>query len=507
MTTIAPLPTSDVDLFTDDVLHNPYPALRELRDAGPAVRLTSYDAWVLPRYEHVRAALADHERFSSAHGVGYEDQFNAQMKGTVLASDPPDHTRLRALLSDKLAPRALAKLRTRMSDLADDLVADAVAKGGDAVTDLAAVFPVTVVADLIGLTEEARGPLLSFADAAFNTFGPFNARAQASIPFVGQMFEYLNTVMVPENLRPDGWAAAVHQAADRGDVEAASVVPLLSAYVIASMDTTSSGDADHHGDALGLGQDMQLAAGFAAVHRVRPGQRAPHFARTEAASTITDVQSNSPRAPSSSSTARCSRRHSPAFVQAEKRRGQLDVAAAVRVSERSVERWCQSGESAARSGSRCRVPRARLGDQLGTGALDRGQRVTTMGFGSERGARSTLRCAETVRRQTTPAPGGPTATPRRCATAPTASTNKPRTCPSRSANGYAHPTPHDLVPRQATFAPSRRPARTLAVPAESPSTSSTRASGRHAESTHRTPLLDGQTSPAAALAPPTRWVS
>ena len=35
-----PLPTSDVDLFADDVLHDPYPALRELREAGPAVRLT-----------------------------------------------------------------------------------------------------------------------------------------------------------------------------------------------------------------------------------------------------------------------------------------------------------------------------------------------------------------------------------------------------------------------------------------------------------------------------------
>ncbi|MPY54297.1 hypothetical protein FPZ41_39395 [Streptomyces sp. K1PN6] len=56
------------------------------------------------------------------------------------------------------------------------------------------------------------------------------------------------------------------------------------------------------------------------------------------------------------------------------------------------------------------------------------------------------------------------------------------------------------MPQQATFAPSRRPARTLAAPAESPSTSSTRTSGRHAESTHRTPLLDGQTLPAGALA-------
>ncbi|GHE01539.1 GH92 family glycosyl hydrolase [Streptomyces alanosinicus] len=59
--------------------------------------------------------------------------------------------------------------------------------------------------------------------------------------------------------------------------------------------------------------------------------------------------------------------------------------------------------------------------------------------------------------------------------------------------------PGELVPRQATFAPSRRPARPLAAPAESPRTPSTRTSGRHAESTHRTPLLDGQTLPAGAL--------
>ncbi|MCX4880109.1 acyl-CoA dehydrogenase family protein [Streptomyces sp. NBC_00847] len=69
-----------------------------------------------------------------------------------------------------------------------------------------------------------------------------------------------------------------------------------------------------------------------------------------------------------------------------------------------------------------------------------------------------------------------------------------------------------LVPQQATFAPSRRPARSptasrawdvppVAAPAESPGTSSTRTSHRPAESTHRTPLLEGQTLPAGARAP------
>lgn len=65
------------------------------------------------------------------------------------------------------------------------------------------------------------------------------------------------------------------------------------------------GHADRQRDALGLGQYVQLAAGLAAVDRVRSGQRTPLFARTEAASMITDDQSSSPRAPSSSRTARC----------------------------------------------------------------------------------------------------------------------------------------------------------------------------------------------------------
>lgn len=238
-TTSVPVPSTEIDLFADAVLHDPYPTYATLRAAGPAVRLTAYDAWVLPRHEQVRAALADHERFSSAQGVGYEPELNENTKGTVLASDPPEHDALRAVLSQQLAPRALARLRARIEDQADQLVADVVARGTvDAVAELAAIFPVTVVADLIGLPEDARPRLLRYADAAFNTFGPVNALTKAALPVIGELFEYLGSALVPERLRQDGWAMSVWAAADRGEIGQESVVPLLSAYVVASMDTT-----------------------------------------------------------------------------------------------------------------------------------------------------------------------------------------------------------------------------------------------------------------------------
>lgn len=65
------------------------------------------------------------------------DEMNAHMRGSVLASDPPEHGVLRGVLSEKLAPRALAKLSDEIGGRADAIVAEAVSKGTfDAVTDL-----------------------------------------------------------------------------------------------------------------------------------------------------------------------------------------------------------------------------------------------------------------------------------------------------------------------------------------------------------------------------------
>ncbi|WP_258198954.1 hypothetical protein [Streptomyces sp. A244] len=104
------LPSSDLDLFATDTLLDPCPVYARLRDAGPVVRLSRYDAWALPRYEQVSAALRDHETFSSASGVGFMEGLNELMAGGALASDPPHHSTLRVILSRMLMPRSLRDL-------------------------------------------------------------------------------------------------------------------------------------------------------------------------------------------------------------------------------------------------------------------------------------------------------------------------------------------------------------------------------------------------------------
>lgn len=132
---------SDIDLFADEVVLDPYPVYAELREQGSVVRLRKNDVHVLTRYEAIRSALADWKSFSS-DSIGFNPMVNEALSGTSLASDPPVHTRLRATLTENLSPRALRGLKGRIEAKADTLVAELVEQGSfEAIDALARAFP------------------------------------------------------------------------------------------------------------------------------------------------------------------------------------------------------------------------------------------------------------------------------------------------------------------------------------------------------------------------------
>jgi len=69
---------SNVDLYSDEVLRDPYQIYRELRDMAPAIWMTSSNAWFLGRHEIVRAAMRDGKSWSSAQGVGLNSTICAE---------------------------------------------------------------------------------------------------------------------------------------------------------------------------------------------------------------------------------------------------------------------------------------------------------------------------------------------------------------------------------------------------------------------------------------------
>jgi len=238
MTTTSDASTS-IDLFSAECLDNPFPAYAELRAMAPVVRLDTIDCWAVSRYDDVRAVLADWENFTSDQGVGLNDDVNAALQGTLLASSPPLHDALRGVLAEQLSPRGLRNLGMDLKQRARQIVEPLVAGGRfDAVQQLARVFPPTVVADLVGIPDNVRPRLIPWADAIFNMMGPGDKpRTFSGAELVGEQYAWLATVD-GSVLTEGSWGRAIYDAAEQGKIEPEQAPRLLSAYTSAAMDTT-----------------------------------------------------------------------------------------------------------------------------------------------------------------------------------------------------------------------------------------------------------------------------
>ncbi len=235
------IPTSDLDLYSDEVLAEPYEHYRRLREAGPAVWLERYNAWVITRYDAVRAVLRDWKTFSSASGVALNDTLNTAMKGNTLASDPPLHDLLRNVVASRMTAQALRSTQEMIESRAEVLVERLVRQHSfDAVEDLAQALPLSIVPDFIGLPHEVREYLLDWAEATFNAMGPMNERCTDALQTLPEVFSYARQIAASGNLQPGSFGAGVLEAERDGRITAAQCPQLFTAYLVPSMDTTIS---------------------------------------------------------------------------------------------------------------------------------------------------------------------------------------------------------------------------------------------------------------------------
>jgi cytochrome P450 len=233
------VPEIDVDLWADEVLTDPYPVYRDLRARGAVLHDPRWDCYVIPRYDEVRVVLQDWETFSSARGVGLNERANNMAGRGILTTDPPLHDSRRRILNAQLVPREVARHVDFLVAEAETLVSTLVARGSfDAVRDLADAYSVKVVADLCGLPEEGREHLVERASAAFDTFGPPNARCDAAWDGFRALFEYAVDEATPDVLTPGRWGTDIYAAGDDGRIEPDACPGLMLAYVWAGMDTT-----------------------------------------------------------------------------------------------------------------------------------------------------------------------------------------------------------------------------------------------------------------------------
>jgi pimeloyl-[acyl-carrier protein] synthase len=143
--------------FLPEVIANPYPTYHRLRQEDP-VHLSPLGIWALSRYDDAAMLLRDPRFGRRGFQQILESRFGRQGLGqSMLFQDPPDHTRLRTLVSKAFTPRVIEGMRGHIQQVVDGLLDKVKAAGRmDVVADLAYPLPVIVICEMVGVPAEDR---------------------------------------------------------------------------------------------------------------------------------------------------------------------------------------------------------------------------------------------------------------------------------------------------------------------------------------------------------------
>lgn len=158
----------DVNIASSEFKADPFPFYRYLREKAPVYRVKMPDrqtAWLVTRYDDVISVLTDERFGKDAFRVLSKERLAEApwltklmipllipLSNHMLNRDPPDHTRLRALVQQAFSPRRVEVMRGRIESLADELL-DRVERRGrmDLIADYALPIPTTVIAEMLGV--------------------------------------------------------------------------------------------------------------------------------------------------------------------------------------------------------------------------------------------------------------------------------------------------------------------------------------------------------------------
>lgn len=233
-----------IDPYSHEFLTDPFPDLKRLRDAAPAVFLEQYGIWAVARYRDADAILRDHETFSAASGTGIDDlkQPSWREPSILLEADPPIHTVNRRAVNRAVAPSALKTLRGMFEECADNLVEGLVAKRKfDAVAELAEVFPTEVFPEAFGLKDKNKDMLLAFESMVFNGWGPQNDLFVKAMARAAEVQSWVHQQCSRAALTDDGLGARIYSAVSAGEITEGDADLLVRSFLAAGVDTTING--------------------------------------------------------------------------------------------------------------------------------------------------------------------------------------------------------------------------------------------------------------------------
>ncbi|MFI9257502.1 cytochrome P450 [Streptomyces sioyaensis] len=199
-------------------------------------------AWLVTRYAEARFVLGD-QRFSRALGAVHDEprQSEGRRDSGILGMDPPDHTRLRTLVTKAFTVRQVEKLRPQVRQLTQELLDELEAAGppADLVDRYALPIPVAVICRMLGVPAEDRPRFRVWSDAALSTSSltaaEFDANLEELRAYMGQLIEEHR--QAPQ----DDLMTALIDARDVGDrLSELELVDLCVGILVAGHETTAT---------------------------------------------------------------------------------------------------------------------------------------------------------------------------------------------------------------------------------------------------------------------------
>ncbi|MDQ1676596.1 MAG: hypothetical protein QOC93_1740 [Actinomycetota bacterium] len=226
------------DPWSPAFVGDPYPAYARLRDEAPVRYFAPTDQWLISRHEDVDALLRDRRlgrsylhvatpaEFGRDPEPAHLDPFWRVVRGGMLDVEPPDHTRLRRLVSKAFTPRMVARLAPMVVRTAEGLIDDLLDAGSDGspvdlLSTVAEPLPVTVIAEMLGIPAADQHLLRPWSADICGMYelNPSRKVQDLAVTACLEFGDYLRALAAERRVRPgDDLISALTQVVDEGDV-------------------------------------------------------------------------------------------------------------------------------------------------------------------------------------------------------------------------------------------------------------------------------------------------
>jgi cytochrome P450 len=246
----------NVNIAASEFKADPFPFYRRLRELAPVYRVKLPDrqmAWLVTRYDDVVTVLTDERFAKDVFRVLSKEQLAASpwitklltpllmpLAHHMLNRDPPDHTRLRALVQQAFSPRLVEGMRGRIETLADELLDRVIRRGRmDLIADYALPIPTTIIAEMLGVPVDDRHKFHRWSSAMLSA-GASRFGLLRAMPSAWLFMRYIRKLIANRraNLSDDLISALItaKEASERlNDDELLSMILLL---IVAGHETT-----------------------------------------------------------------------------------------------------------------------------------------------------------------------------------------------------------------------------------------------------------------------------